>query len=140
VAGTRRRPEASPPHRLILDSGAVVALAGHDLRARAVLAAAWEAGAQVVIPSIVLAETLGGSARDAPVNQVITSVGEVAGADAAVGRLAGTLLGTTHSGATVDAVIVASAVALGGGVLLTGDPGDLRPLADGHPEVVVRSL
>jgi len=140
VARTRRRHEAPPPRRLILDSGAVIALGRQDLRARAMLAAAWEAGAQVVIPSVVLAETLRGSPRDAPVNQVISTVGEVAGADAAVGRLAGPLLGKTRSGTTVDAVIVASAVALGGGVLLTGDPGDLRPLADGHPEVVVRPL
>ena len=140
MARTRRRHEASPPQRLILDSGAVIALSRQDLRARAVLAAAWEAGAQVVIPSVVLAETLRGSPRDAPVNQVITSVGEVAGADAAVGRLAGTLLGATRSGTTVDAIIVATAVAVGGGVLLTGDLEDLRPLADGHPEVVVRPL
>jgi len=31
-------------------------------------------------------------------------------------------------------------MALGGGVLLTGDPDDLRYLADGHPEVVVHPL
>src|SRR6266568_618233 len=48
-----------------------------DQRARAVLAAAREAGVQVSIPSVVVAETVRGVAEDAPVNQVLKAVGEV---------------------------------------------------------------
>jgi hypothetical protein len=50
------------------------------------------------------------------------------------------LLGAAGSTSTVDALVVASAIELGGGVVLTGDPGDLEPLADGHPEVMIRPL
>jgi hypothetical protein len=55
-------------------------------------------------------------------------------------RIAGALLGTAAGDATVDALVVAEAVGRGGGVILTGDVGDLRHLATGHPEVVVQGL
>jgi len=140
MARTRRRTQDPPPQRLILDSGAVIALSRNDQRARAALAAAWEAGVEVSIPSLVVAETVRGSAKDAPVNRVIKAVGEVRPADEGTGRVAGGLLGAARSNSTVDAVVVASAIELGGGVVLTGDPDDLEALANGHPEVVVRTL
>ena len=55
MARTRRRTQIPPPQRLILDSGAVIALSRNDQRARAALAAAWEAGVEVSIPSLVVA-------------------------------------------------------------------------------------
>lgn len=136
----RRSPAAPTPERLILDSGAVIALARNDPRARAVLAAAWEVGAEVSIPAIVLAETVRGAADDAPANRVIKAVGRVLPVDEPVGRTAGSLLRVSGSTATVDAVVVASALAAGGGVVLTGDPDDLGLLAVDHPQVVVRPL
>ena len=45
MARTRRT--QAPPLRLILDSGAVIALSRNDARARAALAAAYEVGASV---------------------------------------------------------------------------------------------
>ncbi len=140
MARTRRRTQAPPAKRLILDSGAVIALSRHDHRARAALAAAWEAGAEVSIPSLVVAETVRGWAKDAPVNRVIKAVGEVTPADERTGRVAGAVLGSAGSSSTVDAVVVASAIDLGGGVILTGDPEDLEALARRHPEVVVQAL
>lgn len=140
MARTRRRTQDPPPQRLILDSGAVIALSRNDLRARATLAAAREAGVEVSIPSVVVAEIVRGSAKDAKVNRVIKSVGEVTAVDEDTGRVAGALLGAARSTSTVDALVVASAIELGGGVVLTGDPDDLEPLASGHPEVVIRAL
>jgi len=140
MARSRRRTQAPPPQRLILDSGAVIALSRNDLRARSTLAAAREAGVEVSIPSVVVAETVRGSAKDAPVNRVIKAVGEVSAADESTGRGAGSLLGAARSSSTVDALVVASAIELGGGVVLTGDPNDLEPLASGHPEVVISAL
>jgi predicted nucleic acid-binding protein len=140
MARSRRRTQAPPPQRLILDSGAVIALSRNDLRARAALTAAREAGVEVSIPSVVIAETVRGSAKDASVNRVIKAVGEVTSADESTGREAGTLLGAAHSTSTVDALVVASAIEAGGGVVLTGDPDDLEPLASRHPEVVIRAL
>ncbi|HKY14421.1 MAG TPA: PIN domain-containing protein [Microthrixaceae bacterium] len=140
MARSRRRRTQAPPQRLILDSGAVIALAGHDQRARAVLTAAREAGVEVTVPSVVVAETVRGTAIDAPVNRVLKAVGEVDVADESTCRIAGGLLGTAGSAATVDAVVVATAVRAGGAVILTSDPTDLGALADGHPEVVIEAL
>lgn len=140
MARSRRPTQVPPPQRLILDRGAVIALSRNDRRARATLAAAWEAGVEVAIPSVVIAETVRGSAKDASVNRVIKSVGEVTAADVDTGRVAGGLLGAARSTSTVDALVVATAIELGGGVVLTGDPDDLEPLASGHPEVVISAL
>lgn len=136
----RRRIQDPPPQRLILDAGAVIALSRGDQRARAVLAAAREAGVQVSVPSVVVAETVRGVAAYAPVNRVLKAVGEVDTADEAIGRTAGKLLGDASSSATVDAVVVATAVEAGGAVVLTGDPDDLSALAGGHREVVIEPL
>ena len=140
MARSRRRRTQATPQRLILDSGAVIALSVQDQRARAVLTAAREAGVEVTVPSVVVAETVRGSATDAPVNRVLKAVGEVDVADESGGRIAGGLLGAARSAATVDALVVATAVRAGGAVILTGDPTDLGALADGHPEVVVEAL
>lgn len=140
MARSRRRVQVPPPQRLILDSGAVIALSRNDLRARAALTAAREVGVEVSIPSVVIAETVRGSDKDASVNRVIKAVGEVTSPDERTGRAAGALLGAARSTSTVEALVVASAIEGGGGVVLTGDPDDLEPLASGHPEVVISAL
>src|SRR5579871_4723385 len=135
----RRAPTTPPPSCLILDSGAVLALARQEPRARAALAAAWEAGGEVVVPAVVVAETVRGSGpRDAPVNRVLSAVGNVAAATEGQARIAGSVLAGAKSSATVDALIVAEAVARRGGVVLTGDVGDLTQLARGHREVIIQ--
>lgn len=134
---TRRQ---APPQRLILDSGAVIALSRSDTRARAALAAALEADAEVSIPAVVVAETVRGVAADAPVNRIVKAVGEVDLVDEPVGRVAGRLLGDAGSSSTVDAIVVATAIEAGGAVVLTGDPDDLGALATEHPEVIVEAL
>ena len=134
-----RRAEAPPP-RLILDAGAVIALSRSDARARAVLAAAVEAGADISIPAVVIAETVRGVAVDAPVNRVVKAVGEVDVATETIGRTAGRLLGEAGSSSTVDAIVIATAVEAAGAVILTGDPSDLGALAARHREVVVQAL
>jgi predicted nucleic acid-binding protein len=137
VARTRRQ---TPPQRLILDAGAVIGLSRADARARAALAAALEAGAEVSVPAVVVAETVRGGAADAPVNRVLKAVGEIDATDEPVGRTAGRLLGSAGSTATVDAVVVATAVEAGGAVILTGDAGDIRRLAADEPAVIIEPL
>ena len=136
----KRRRTQAPPQRLILDAGAVIALSRADLRARAALAAAVEAGAEVSVPSVVVAETVRGVAADAPVNRVLKAIGKVDAANEAIGRTAGRLLGEAGSSATVDAVVVATAVEAGGAVVLTGDRDDLGVLAVDHREVVIEAV
>lgn len=139
MASLQRAPAPSP-RRLILDSGAVIALARGDQRARAFLARALELLAPVEIPVVVVAETLRGGPRDAPVNRVLKAVGTVPEAREVHGRIAGSLLGAARSVATVDALVVAHAIEDGGAHVLTGDREDLVRLAAPHPEVWIHVL
>jgi predicted nucleic acid-binding protein len=128
------------PQRLILDSGAVIALARGDQRARAFLARALELRTPVEVPVVVVAETVRGGPRDAPVNRVLKAVGSVPEAREVHGRTAGRLLAAAHSAHTVDALVVAHAVEAGGAHILTGDREDLERLAAPHPEVWIQPL
>jgi len=110
-----RRPKQAAPQRLILDSGAVIALSRNDARVRAALAAAHEVGVRVSIPSVVVAETVRGMATGGPVNRVINAVGEVISVDEQVGRFAGGLFGSPKSRSTIDAVVVVVARRWGSG-------------------------
>lgn len=135
-----RRAGHQAPQRLILDSGAVIALARGEQRARAFLARALELRVPVEIPVVVVAETVRGGARDAPVHLVLKAVGSVPEAREAHGRTAGRLLGAARSTNTVDALVVAQAVEAGGAHVLTGDREDLERLAMPHPEVWIQPL
>ncbi len=135
----RRRAEAQA-QRLILDSGAVIALSRGDERARSYLARALEIDADIQIPVVVLAETLRGGAKDAAVNRVLEAVGHSHATTPEVGRRAGALLGAATRTDVIDAMVVAEAVERGGGRILTADPNDLRALATRHPDVIVDDL
>jgi predicted nucleic acid-binding protein len=135
-----RRATFPPPQRLILDSGAVIALARGDQRARAFLARALELKVAVVIPVVVVAETVRGGPRDAPVNRVLKAVGSVSEEREIHGRIAGRLLGMARSEATIDALVVAHALGTGGACVLTGDREDLERLAATHPDVWIQAL
>ncbi len=62
--------------------------------------------------------------------------------DHRIARLAGALLGRRRldSRHAVDATVVATAARLGGAVVLTADPADLRALAAGHANVAISAL
>jgi predicted nucleic acid-binding protein len=137
MARTRR---SLPPKRLILDSGAVIGLSRGDHVVRAFLRRSLEIDIPVEIPVVVVAETVRGTRRDAPVNRVLKAVGDVPDTTPAVARCAGRLLGETQLSATIDALVVAHVVEAGGGVILTSDANDLSRLADAHPEVQIRAV
>jgi predicted nucleic acid-binding protein len=139
MAGPRRE-DRQAPQRLILDSGAVIALARGEQRARAFLARVLELGVPVEVPVVVVAETIRGGPRDAPVHRVLKAVGSVPEAREVHGRIAGQLLGAARSTGTVDALVVAQAVEAGGAHILTGDLEDLERLSSSHPEVIIHSL
>lgn len=133
------RPEKPlQPRCLVLDSGAVIGLARGDTRSRAFLARALELEAEVRIPVAVLAETLRGGPRDAPILRIRNAV-DVLPTPEATARLAGSLLGLTGGSNTVDALIAAETVMTGGDVL-TGDAGDLAALLSRHKEVTILQL
>lgn len=127
---------ARTPQRLILDSGALIALAKGDTRARAYLQQALRLGILIEVPAVVLAETLRGGARDAPIHRVLNAVQRIVDTSANHGRKAGELLGSAQSKATIDAIVVAHAALAGHSCVLTGDPDDLRKLADASTQTV----
>ena len=128
-----RSKEQVAPRCLVLDSGAVIGWARGDARPRALLARALELGVDVRIPVAVLAETLRGGPRDAPVHRVRNAV-DVFPTPESTARLAGILLGRTRSTNTVDALVAAEAIAAGGDVL-TSDGDDLGRLLARHPAI-----
>ena len=133
---------------VVLDSEAVSALAAPReravaaRRAQAVLAEAARRSALVRIPAAVLTEVYRGSGRDAGVDRVVGRANRVIELDHQTARLAGGLLGRDglDSCHAVDAAVVATGIRLGGAIVVTGDPDDLRSLARRHPNVVVTPL
>ena len=136
----RRRATTPSTQRLILDAGAVIALAHNDPRARAYVRRAIELDAEVRVPVVVLAETLRGTQRDAAVHRVLNAVSHSVPIDETVGRRAGALLGRAGRSDTVDAIVVAEAIEAGGAEILTGDAGDLAALANGERSVTIHSV
>ena len=138
MAPTRRRQTNVPAQRLILDTGALIAWSRGDVRARAMLTRALELALDIRIPVAVLAETLRGGPRDAPIHRVRNAV-DVFPTGEPTARLAGVLLGRTGGTNTVDALVAAEAVTAAAAVL-TSDAGDLRRLLAEHPAVTVIPL
>ena len=138
MARSSRQKRDIPPQRLILDSGAVIALSRGEDRPRALLRRAVELGMDIRIPVAVLAETLRGGARDAPIHRVRNAV-DVFPTEERTSRLAGSLLGATGGTNAVDALVAAEAV-LSEADVLTTDPDDLRALLAKHPRVAVIPL
>lgn len=114
---------------LVFDSGPLIALERGDARAEAWLQLAIERGLVPTVPAVVVAETWRGGARSARLARILRLC-RVRQLDDPLARAAGTLLAARQSSATIDAIVVAAAAAEGANVL-TGDPGDLSPLADG---------
>lgn len=54
-------------------------------------------------------------------------------------RIAGHLLADADAGSelAVDALVVATAIRFGGGIVVTHDPHDIRRLAADHPSIAV---
>ncbi|MGH3782848.1 MAG: PIN domain-containing protein [Pseudonocardiaceae bacterium] len=133
------RSARSVPQRLILDSGAVISWSRGDARTRAVLREAVARHVELRVPVVVLAETLRGGARDAPVNRVLKAVGMAATAPDA-GREAGRLLGRTGGCNTADALVAAEALAIPGSTVLTSDPHDMRALLAGQDGTGIQAV
>jgi hypothetical protein len=133
---------------LVLDTRALEVLADRRVdpdgttRVRAMLAAAARLGVPVRVSTAVLAEIYQGSHVDAGVDYVLARGVRPLTMGQSMARVAGALrtrdgLDSCH---TVDAFVVAASVRLGGGIVATGDPDDLRVLSRDHPNVRIESL
>jgi len=127
--------------RIALDSGALIKLSDGDPLTRAVVRKWTEERWETIVPAPVLAETLRGGHADARVHRILssrkTSV-TVVGVSEKAGRDAGERLGAAGMPPknTVDALIVATAVAERAEHILTGDPADLRQLAGTDVKII----
>jgi predicted nucleic acid-binding protein len=133
---------------LVLDSRALELIADPkaDVKAaqrmRDMLDSADRMGIPVRVPTAVLAEAYRGTAADAAIDRVVGQGIRAITLGQATARQAGTLrhrdrLNSCH---IVDALVVATAIRLGGGIVATGDPDDLRSLAREHSNVKVEPL
>jgi hypothetical protein len=104
---------------------------------RNMMTAAARMGVPVRVPTAVLAEAYRGTGADAMVDLVLGRGVRPITMGRAMARLAGGLrnrdrLDSCH---TVDAIVVATSVRLGGGIVATGDPTEVRSLARDHPNI-----
>lgn len=126
---------------VVLDSG-VLDRVVTDRTFRAVVRQLVEAeGWDVLVPTVVLAEAVTGTARDAPVNQFVRRVGTVDSTQV-IARRAGSLRhATSHAGGRtpsgIDALVAAHAETSGAGVVFTTDTRDLRRLLEHAPGIRV---
>lgn len=122
---------------LVLDSGGVSMLAGHRARQQEVRRRGqWPP----IVATAVMAEALTGDhRRDFHENRLLRTC-SVEPVDEALARNAALLrtkVGGSRIPSAVDAIVAAQADRLGGAVVLTSDPSDLRALAQ-HTGNVVR--
>lgn len=134
---------------LILDSEALSALAWprrnqqRHQRVRAALRSAHDRNAPVRVPSAVLVELYRGGTTDAAIDAVLTrGLARVVTTGARVARVAGHILAEAGAGSemAIDALVIATAIRMGGGVVVTHDPDDLRRLSANHPNVAIAAI
>ena len=129
--------------RIVLDSGALSALADKSEAFRVALQERLRDGTEVLVPTAVIAEaTTGDHRRDANVNRALKRTSLIA-LDGALARSAAALrYAHKRAGAgTIDAIVVATADLIPGTRVLTSDPVDLRLLAsvNGRTRVIAMS-
>lgn len=134
---------------LILDAEALSALARprsaprrHE-RVRAAMRSAQRRGEPVRIPSVILLEVYRGGGTDEAIDtELRRGYARVITTGARLARIAGHALARIGAGSelAVDALVVATAVRLGGGLILTHDPTDLERLAAAHPSIRIAPI
>lgn len=134
---------------LVLDTEALSALARPDAdrlrhqRVRAALRSAHDRNFPVRVPTAVLVELYRGRGFDEPVDLVLArDFAQVVTTGARIARIAGHLLSAAHASSemAIDALVVATAIRLGGGIVITHDPDDLTLLSAGHPHVAIAAI
>jgi predicted nucleic acid-binding protein len=129
---------------VVLDSAALSELAspgpsGPSTHLRALLKVAWEQRRAVLVPAVVCAEVCRGHARTRAVESLLArhdpsrqerSPIRIVDTDFELARLVGAVLFASEAGSedVVDAHVVATCVARGGGLIVTSDPDDMERL------------
>ncbi|MHB8618696.1 MAG: PIN domain-containing protein [Chloroflexota bacterium] len=122
--------------RLILDSGAIIAYVRGDKTVRSLLHAVERRSSEVVVPPIVLTQTLRGGGQDALIHK-LQQAAVVPHVDRDVARAAGELLGRTGLNDAADAQVMAEARRGVPSTVLTSDQADMTVLAERSPHVAI---
>ncbi|MDA3038556.1 MAG: PIN domain-containing protein [Actinomycetota bacterium] len=134
---------------LVLDSEAVSALArprvdrSRHIAVRAAMRSAHSRNAPIRVPAAVLVELYSGRGTDEAIDTVLArGFAQVVTTGARMARVAGHLLANVGAGSemAIDALVVATAIRFGGGIIATHDPEDLRRLAAPHPNVAILEI
>ena len=125
---------------LILDSGGVSRLAKRDRDTAALIIALRRRGLwPPIVPTVVLAESLTGSAkRDANTNRLLRACDVRPSVSERVARCAADLRTKARRGSAVDALV--AAIAEPGSTVLTSDGVDLRALAANAADIVIEVI
>lgn len=97
----------------------------------------------VRVPSAVLVELYRGAGTDEAIDRELRrGYAKVVTTGARIARIAGHALAACGAGSemAVDALVVGTAVRLGGGLILTHDQTDLEQLAAAHPNIRVTTI
>ncbi len=114
--------------RLVLDTGALIALERNDPRAFEQLRTASRAGYLVVVPTLVVMEALAG-ARDAQrLLQVLKAIDKELPLTPDVSHQVAGLRRKAGAGSDADAVVVLEALSVPGSAILTDDRQDIQAL------------
>ena len=125
----RRNPSPLTP-RLVLDTGALIALERGEARARAQLGAASRRGFAVVVPVLVMMEAMEHARSAARLNQVLAALDGELALEPAIARQVAGLKHRARVASDTDAVVVLEALAVPGSAILTGDPDDIHALLE----------
>ncbi len=99
--------------------------------------------APIRIPAAALVELYRGRGTDEAIDGVLArGFAQVVTTGARMARVAGHLLANVGAGSelAIDALVVATAIRFGGGIIATPDPDDLRRLATSHPNVAILEI
>jgi predicted nucleic acid-binding protein len=116
---------------VVLDSEALSAAAQGDLGIQALLLAALTEDSRVILPAVVLAETMTGKADDAARWRVVGKI-TVVDTTARLAARAGALRDKAAPSRrkkrdlTIDAIVAATAESVSPAIIVTADPGDLN--------------
>ena len=116
--------------RLVLDAGAILALARGAPAARAKLKRAARECYVVIVPTPVVAQVHRGGRTKAAMDRALRAVDIYAPTSVETARHAGELLARAGMADAVDAIVVAEALAGSRSTILTSDPEDLSCLVE----------
>jgi rRNA-processing protein FCF1 len=121
-----------PPREplLVLDAGALLALARGDVVARAAVKRAVRQGYRTVVPTPVVAKVHRASRHRAAMDRALQAVDSFAETSLETAKRAGCLLGLASMADAIDAIVVAEAIRSERSTIATSDADDIGRLVD----------